>query len=399
MSSASDVLPALATLKSASIPKPGRRLMSTLMVSACAFFGAALYSGAALAQDDEEEVAEPGDEEAPPAQPGASMDSEGDDPVATEGFDKDARFVPRSQREEEVEGDAGLDLNAELTKPLRLELDVLFGFGESPVPGPTEARTPSATVISFRAGLSYAVSPEISLGLDLPWATASYEDTPSALDESSNALGNPMLRFTYRLTAGRWLIPLRFGVGIPVGQGEPDLTSSDTARVAQSQLHLVTDSARGLREGEYYAVGRMPVSLGAGIERREASYELGARQTVLVMPKLSGDISNPGGLGPGTAELSSMALRSVTEAAFDFWFIEQLAAGLHLWFVYDAITAVKYEPDRDVTQPSPTQFVIEPRLRGRLDPVTLQLGYLVPLGGQLGDAGISGLRLAAEAQF
>ncbi len=320
-------------------------------------------------------------------------------PVATEGFDKDARFVPRSQREEVVEGDTGPALYPALTKPLRLELDLLFGFGEAPVPGPTEARAPSATAISLRAGVSYAVSQEITLGLDLPWSTASYEDTSGALDESSNALGNPMLRLSYRLAAGSWLIPLRFGVGIPVAQGEPDPSSNDTARVAQTQLQLVTDATRGLREGEYYAVGRLPVSLGAGVERRSSLYELTGRQTLLIMPKLSGEISEAGALGPGTAEISSMALRSVTEVAFDLWFIEQLAAGLHLWFVYDAITAVKYEPDRDVTQPSPAQFVLEPRLRGRLDPVTLQLGYVVPLGGQLGDAGISGVRLAAEAAF
>ncbi len=334
---------------------------------------------------------------------GPSMESEGADPVDSEVSDSDAPFVPHGNKDEAADP-AAKDVAGRLAvrkeKPLEVHADVLVGFGETPLPGPVDLRSPDATAISLVLGVSYAVKPELSLGLDVPWTTASYETTSDqgALDESANALGNPMLRLEYRLVKPAFDVPLRFGVGIPVAQGEPDPTSADRSKVAQTQVQLTADAARAWREGEYYAVGRMPVTLGAGIEF-PGDFEFSAAETLLLAPKIRGEVSTPEALPNGDTKLNSMALRSVTDASATYWFIEQLAAGVRGSLVYNIIDAVDYEPDTDVTQPSPLQLSIEPQVRGNYKGVIGFIGYLVPLGGQLGDAKMSGIRIGAYSRF
>src|SRR5690606_30981506 len=130
-------------------------------------------------------------------------------------------------------------------------------------------------------------------------------------------------------------------------------------------------------------------------ERRGGKYSFSALETLLLLPKLKGDVETPTGIPGGTIKINSFAMRSVTELGFDYWVIEQVSAGLRSWLVYDVIDAVEFDADTDVTQPSPLQLALEPRLQGRLDPVTLNLGYIVPLGGRLSDGSVSGVRLGA----
>lgn len=356
-----------------------------------------LFSISALAQPAEEEGA---GEVEPKA--GPSLESEGSDPVDSEVADSDAPFVPRGKKteDERAEDDSADRLAQRKAKPLGVHGDVLIGFGETPLPGPVDSRAPDATAVGLVLGVAYAVSSELSLGLDLPWTTASYEATgdQGQIDESANALGNPMLRLEYRLVKPSFDIPLRFGVGIPVAQGEPDPTSADRAKLAQTQTQLTADASRAWREGEYYAVGRMPVTLGAGIEF-PGTFEFSAAETLLLAPKIRGEVSVPTGLSNGETKLNSMMLRSVTDVSAGYWFIEQLGAGIRGSLIYNIIDAVDYEADTDVTQPSPLQLALEPQVRGNYKGVTGFIGYLVPLGGQLGDAKMSGIRLGARANF
>ncbi|MCA9644448.1 MAG: hypothetical protein H6718_11900 [Polyangiaceae bacterium] len=333
---------------------------------------------------------------------GPSMESEGDDPVDSEVAEADAPFVPRGKEKagDAAEDDSAARSAARMEKPLAVHGDVLFGFGQTPLPGPVDLRSPDATAISLVIGASYAVQPNLSLGLDLPWTTASFDSTAdqSQIDESANALGNPMLRLEYRLVKPSFDIPLRFGVGIPVAQGEPDPTSADRAKIAQTQVQLTADAARAWREGEYYAVGRMPVTLGAGIEF-PGTFEFSAAETLLLAPKIRGEVSTPEALPNGETKLNSFAMRSVTDVAAAYQIIELLGAGLRGSLVYNIIDAVDYTPDSDVTQPSPLQLSLEPHVRATFSGITASVGYLVPLGGQLGDAKMSGLRLGAAARF
>src|SRR5690606_11547211 len=124
---------------------------------------------------------------------------------------------------------------------------------------------------------------------------------------------------------------------LPISQGEADPTSSDRPKLAQTQAQLVADATRGWREGEYYAVGRMPVTLGGGFERRGGKYSFSALETLLLLPKLKGDVETPTGIPGGTIKINSFAMRSVTELGFDYWVIEQVSAGLRSWLVYDVI--------------------------------------------------------------
>ncbi|MEZ4233528.1 MAG: hypothetical protein R3B89_30400 [Polyangiaceae bacterium] len=366
--------------------------------SLCLCVASLLCSAPLLAQpEDEAESAEP------EVKAGPSMESEGSDPVDSEVADEDAPFVPRgndSKEKDASEDDTAARLAKRQEKPLGVHGDVLFGFGKTPLPGPVDRRSTDATVISLVVGASYLVMPELSLGLDLPWTTASYESSADQgqIDESANALGNPMLRLEYRLVKPSFDIPLRFGVGIPVGQGEPDPTSADRAKLAQTQAQLSADAARGWREGEYYAVGRMPVTLGGGIEI-PGDFEFSAAETLLLAPKIRGDVSTPERLPDGQTELNSLAMRSVTDVEGAYWFIEQLGAGLRGSLVYNIIDPVDYTPDAEVTQPSPLQLSLEPQVRGNYKGVVAFIGYLIPLGGQLGDAKMSGLRLGARTNF
>lgn len=357
-----------------------------------------LFSANALAQPEDEEGSS--DVE---AKAGPSMESEGDDPVDTEVADSDAPFVPRgkgARGDDAADDDSAARLAARKEKPLGVHGDLLLGFGKAPLPGPVDLRSPDATAISLVLGASYAVKPELSLGIDIPWTTASYDSSAdqSAIDESANALGNPMLRLEYRLVKPSFDIPLRFGVGIPVAQGEPDPTNADRAKVAQTQVQLTADAARAWREGEYYAVGRMPVTLGAGIEF-PGDFEFSAAETLLLAPKIRGEVSIPDGLGNGQAKLNSLAMRSVTDVGASYWFIEQLGASLRGSLVYKIVDAVDYESNDNVTQPSPLQLAIEPQIRANYAGVIGFVGYLVPLGGQLSDAKMSGIRLGAQAAF
>ncbi len=335
--------------------------------------------------------------------PGSSMDAEGADPVASEVADKDAPFIPRSNdKGDDREGRAlHPQTRVQLDRPFTLVGDVVFGFGEAPLPGPVNHRAPDATGISVVVAARYGVSENLDLGLDLPWTTASFAASAEggAIDESSNALGNLMLRLGYDITSERFSIPLRFGVGIPVAQGEADPTSSDRPKLAQSQAQFTADATRGWHDGEYYAVGRMPVTLGGGFEQRGKRHGFSAMETLLLLPKIKGDVETPAGVPGGTTSINSFALRSVTEVAFNYWVIDQAGAGLRGWLVYDAISASEFDADTDVTQPSPLQLALEPQLQGRLDPVTLHLGYILPLGGKLSDGSVSGVRLSAEASF
>lgn len=379
------------------LPITKRKLLGCACVIACLVPWLSPASALAQAASDIEVVDEPS-EGTTTSTPGSSMDSEGADPVDTETSEQ-GPYSPGAAKENEAgaEEDAPDLLSTE--KPFEVSGDLFFGFGEASLPGPTALRAPSATSISIVANAWYTVQPNLRLGLSLPWATASFEDTPNAIDESANALGNPMLRLEYRLQASRVLIPLRFGVGIPVGQGEPDITSTDTPKRAQAQVHAITDAARGLREGEYYAVGRMPVTLSAGAQYQKSAFHAEAFQTFLVMPKIRGDINQADANPGGTYSINTLALRSVTEAQAGYWVIPEAGLALAGWLAYDAIEAIEFEANTDVTPASRLHGVIEPKLQGRLSGVDLGLGYVLPLGGSLSDGDISGLRLSAKAHF
>ena len=337
--------------------------------------------------------------------------AEGADPVDEETSD-DGRFAPKGktgklksktkkkQKEEKIE---------EIPrKKINVFADILGVWGTPPEPDaqPIYDKNESVTAFGFVLGGTYDISPETSLGLRIPFSRATFKDTMRMytipLDGSSNALGNIELIGQYRikLSPGEF-VPIDFGVGLPVAQGDPDPTSTNHPAAAQAMTNRTMDAGTGWHDSELYYVGRVPVKVGAGYLLQRPTWNLHGGTKFVAAPKIRGALEIEGDLPqPNEADVrefkyNAVAVRNITEigAGWNPW--AGLWIGLDTWIGIDIIDEI--ERISDATPPSALNWVLEPGLGYDLEFLKLNLSYIKPIGGRLED--IQGARLTAEMGF
>ncbi|HEX7671309.1 MAG TPA: hypothetical protein VF395_17060 [Polyangiaceae bacterium] len=388
--------------------------LATLLLSA-----ASSLSVSAFAKDDKKKKDHAADHK------GGLMEEGGKDPAETETMDEDGAFVPGKKKkaahpaagdvgEGETEaGGAGDESNSEkkdkepepekkkppakLRKTVGVFGEALIGFGDAPVPGPANANTGKSTSFGFLLGGHYDVSTELRLMLRVPWTTGTIQDL-NAKDKSSSALGLPEIAARYRLTdPGSTEWALRVAVGIPVAQGNPDVTNpTDTAGVAQGNVQRVADAANGWHDPELYAMKRVPISPALTFGYRDEKFRLGSELKAIFMPKVGGSITQPTNASGGTTEMKGLGISVLLGGTASYEVLERKFLALAAWATYQVAQQVEYTSS--ATAPSPFQFVLEPRILAQFGHFVPSAGFLIPVGGQLGGH-INGVRIRVEAVF
>ena len=361
-----------------------------------------LWAASAAAQDEEEEE-KGGDEEGKPS--GGMMDS--GDPADTEKADQ-GPYAPTGKtgelkEEAEAEGRAAggrekPDL-PQPRKPNQVFGELLVGFGNTPMPGPEPDL--DATLFTIVVGGGHDFSKKFRLGLRVPWSTGTIDDPERSQSTSTQALGSPELLAEYRvILSPRTDIPLELGIGVPIAQGNPDFTSTDTPGKEQARINALADAASGWRDGELFAPKRLPVVPLIGIRHRRSRLSAHTYTKMVFLVDTGTGLEEP--TNPvGTFSVNSLAMRWVFAGGAQYAFLPDpfVFGGLESWMVYNLIEPIEFQSGGGGDEPSKFQLVFEPRVGATFGAVTPSIGYLIPAGGQLADVGINGLRVRVEASF
>ena len=343
-----------------------------------------------------------------PEKPGVSMASTGADPAESEKSD-DGPFAPEGKTGELAEKQEQGEEVKEVEKGRARDKivvfgEVLIGFGKVVLPSPTHEATRKGTSVTLMAGGTYDFSPALTAGLRVPWTTATIKQ-PNQQNLGSQALGAPEIFGEYRVSLNKLTsVPITFGLGVPVAQGNPDLTSksSDGAGVAQDEVNRMADAASGWKDSELFQPKRLPIVVGAGIRHERRAFELHAHAKFVLLPALNTDVKNPNDPdGAGTYKINGFALREVTSLGGSYNFLDDpvVYAGLDFALVWSAIHTVEFESSQNATPPSRLQAVLEPRVGARFGIVSPSVSYVAPPGGRLGEAGVGGIRLHVDVAF
>jgi hypothetical protein len=343
-----------------------------------------------------------------PAHTGASsMDS--NDPVEKEKSDA-GPFAPQGKTGELKEEEAAQERAAKAAETLPEKPEpraaiamfgnVVIGFGHAPEPGPgTASATGKAAGATFIVGGRYDVSSELTLGLRIPWSVAAVRQSDGSRP-STGALGAPELMGEYRVTLSpRTLLPIAFGLGVPVAQGDYDTVTGREA-YRQTQVNDFADASSGYRDPELFAPKRLPIIAGVGIAYTKQELELHAATKFVLGIKVGGQQVRPVD-NSGTYELKSVTFRNVTSAGLTYRFLAKpvLAGALDSWIAYNAVNAEEFTSAAGAAGPARIQLVFEPRLVARFAQLSPSLGYIFPIGGRLADSSTSGLELHCDVAF
>jgi hypothetical protein len=284
---------------------------------------------------------------------------------------------------------------------------ILFGFGHAPTNTPNYGSGNKGTAIGFQVGGRYDVTPAFSGGLRIPLTYAVVQDNGKNLQ--STLFGSPELFGEYRISLSRLTsVPLLFGVGIPVAQGNPDyLTGTDTLGHQQTYVQMLADATSGWRDSELFQPKRLPIVLGGGIRHEPHDWEAHADAKFVLLPALSTKVETPHlqtSAYTGDYKINAFALREVTTIGASYNFLEEpmhMYAGLDLAVVWTPIQTLVFESadGNNSGRPTTVQAVLEPRVGARFGRLAPSLGYIAPLGGRLGNANDGGVRLRVDAFF
>jgi hypothetical protein len=367
-------------------------------------------SATATAQDDDKKKDDKDkDKDKDKGKGGGNMDS--GDPADTEKSD-DGPFKPKGKTGEvEEKHDEKVEIEEVIkAKPrdkLVLFAEGLIGFGKAPPPpaaGDTEG-TGDGTSVTLQIGGRFDLNPKMSLGLRVPWTTANIEHRETRVNQSAASFGAPELKFEYRASLSPLTtLPIFIGVGVPIAQGDPDRWGSDNSGDPQAEVNMLADAASGWKDGELFLPKRLPIVIGIGIRHERKALELRASDKLLIAPDLGATLEDPDaldsmGLDLGTLTIPGVALRNVTTLGLSYEFLEKpaLFAGVDGSLVFYPIPSVDFESTS--TGPSSFQVVFEPKVGARFGKFTPSVSYVLPIGGQLADAGVGGLRLHADLAF
>lgn len=338
------------------------------------------------------------------------------DPVENEKSDK-GPYSPQTSETDEEEGanKPQADKPAAKNAPdkgrkrdkIALFGQVVIGFGRAPRNKPdyhagcidnSSEACGKATAIGFQVGGRYDISPALSAGLRVPLTTASVrQETGKSL--ATTAFGSPELMGEYRLSLNKLSsVPIEFGIGIPIAQGNPDATEeTDAAGQAKDTVNRLADATLGWRDSELFQPGRLPIVIGGGFRHERTAWEFHASAKFVLLPALGTDVAAPqSGLQPGTGEykINAFALREVTTIGGTYNFLDSpiFWGGLDLALIWTPLETFDYDAVNPAT-PTSIQAVLEPRLGARFSRFEPSVGYIAPLGGRLGSAGVGGIRL------
>lgn len=348
--------------------------------------------------------------------PGTSMDEGGKDPSASETFEA-GQFVPGkkktidtkicSEGDEECEEESAKAEEGKETpepkkqykgkKTIGVFAEALIGFGKAPQPGPSNATTGDATSFGFLLGGHFDVSSPFRLSLRVPITTGTVK-TSSNLDARETALGAPEVAARLRLgdpAETEWAVKL--AVGIPVAQGNPDVTDVGDARgFTQGRLQRVANAANGWHDPELYAMKRLPVSPSLQFLYRPSKFRLNAELKAVFLPKIGGGVAKADFIQNGTFEANGLGMWAILGGTASYEILSRkLFGALAAWATYEIAHDYTWEGGNP---PSPFQFVIEPRVLAQFGKVVPSVGFVVPLGGQLG-GNIYGLRVHVDVVF
>jgi hypothetical protein len=334
------------------------------------------------------------------------------DPVESEKSDK-GPFAPKTESEDEpkekgepkAKNKRGEDKGRTRDK-IDLFGQIVIGFGKAPRNSPdyrpgcfdnTADACGKGTALGFQIGGRYDITPAFSGGLRVPITTATVRQA-NGRNLSTTAFGSPELMGEYRLSLSKLTtVPIEFGVGIPVAQGNPDTTAQgDTAGQAKDTVNRLADATLGWKDGELFQPKRLPIIVGGGVRHERQDWEVHAGAKFALMPALSTDVSAPQlGLPPGTGsyKVNSFALREVTTLGGTYNILDSplFWAGLDFALIWNPIQTFDFEATNPAP-PSSIQAVLEPRVGVRFRSFEPAIGYIAPLGGRLGNAGIGGIR-------
>jgi hypothetical protein len=333
------------------------------------------------------------------------MDSDSADPAQKEVSEK-KEAAPKKKTEEELaqeqkERDLAFD-SAQIKKARAHDRvgvfgNVLIGFGKAPEPGAAALRTTGkTTAATLMVGGHYELSPELSVGLRIPFTLGSERQT-NGIYQSSQVLGAPELLAEYRVTLSPFTrLPLLFGLGIPVAQGNYDTPAGQRS----ARMNDFADAASGYRDPELFAPKRLPIVLGVGIEYERKALNLHAA-TKFVTGVKAGAKAWPKGDPVGAYEVKSVSFRNVTSAGIGYQFLEKpnLYGAVDSWFATSAINPVEFESFANAIKPTRFQVVFEPRLGAHFGKISPSVGYIFPIGGRLADTSVSGLELHCDVAF
>jgi hypothetical protein len=210
-----------------------------------------------------------------------------------------------------------------------------------------------------------------------------------------NALGNPELAARLRLSAPgdtEWAV--RLGVGIPIATGNTNLESpADAVGRGQGILQRVADAANGWHDQELYALKRLPITPALLFTHRAEKFRVNGELKASFMPKIGGSITSP---ITGTLSLPGTAVNVLLGGSASYEVFTHAHVALAAWARYGIVEQVEY--DAAAVTPTRFQFVIEPKLLAQFGHVVPSLGFVLPIGGQLG-GDIWGLRLHVDVIF
>lgn len=346
------------------------------------------------------------------------------DPVESEKSDK-GPFAPQTDGAEEggeqaakPKDDDGPGKKDTPDKGRKRDKIVLFGqiiigFGKAPRNKPdyaagcfdsVEESCGKGTAIGFQLGGRYDITPAFTGGLRVPLTTATVrQETGKSL--ATTAFGSPELMGEYRVSLSKLsTVPIEFGIGIPVAQGNPDATAeSDTAGQAKDTVNRLADATSGWRDSELFQPKRLPIVLGGGIRHERSAWEVHAHAKFVLLPALSTDVAVPqSGLQPGTGEykVNGFAMREVTTIGGTYNFLDSplFWGGLDLAVIWTPIETFDFEAVNPA-EPTSVQAVLEPRVGVRFSRFEPSVGYIAPLGGRLGSADVGGIRLHLDVSL
>lgn len=365
----------------------------------------AIFSGHALAKGKKDDAN---------AKSGAGM-MDSNDPADKETSD-DGPFAPK-HKSEEAEA-AAKDKEAadtaapvDVVKPRHRDKIAVFGnivvgFGKPPEPGTPggDDLTNRGTSFTFIAGGHYDVSPQFTVGLRIPWTTASQRQLDGTY-AGSQALGAPELMGEYRiLLSSRTYLPFDFGLGVPLAQGGYDQVTGE-AQYRQTIVNDFADAASGYRDGELFGPKRLPLIIGLGIDYEKNGLNLHAATKFVAGFKVGGSLnySNTNDVLQmfGSYQLKPVTFRNVTSAGLSYQFLDKpiLFGALDSWVATNAVNNVEFTSSQGATPPGRIQVVFEPRVGARFGKISPNVGYIFPVGGQLADSHASGLELHCDVAF
>jgi hypothetical protein len=359
-----------------------------------------------------------------PEKSGGMMEESGKDPAQTETEDDAGDFLPGKKKDEKkaaqsseggeigAAGTADASATPEEEKPKKKEpppprktigvfAEGLLGVGRAPRPGQlnpdtNDNTTGPGTSFALMVGGHYDTSTSFRLMLRVPWTIGTVRN--NGRDASTNALGNPELAARLRLSQpGDMEWAVRLGVGIPIAQGNTDYIggASDAAGVAQNYLQRFADASNGWHDQELYAMKRLPITPALLFSWRSDRLRVNGELKSSVMPKIGGSITSTAG---GTLSLPAVAWNVLLGGSASYEVFEHAHVALAAWARYGFIEQVDYNGGAGASVPSPFQLVIEPKILAQLGHVVPSVGFVLPIGGQLG-GDIWGLRLHVDVIF